>query len=187
MSCCLNRVDGQSASGGGSSPLPSQGVLVAGIDGVTVTGTTNTSVVIWSGASTNLGTVALGDWLTRVDSATLGTTFTLTAGIYYVCFLPVMLNAADAIVGVSYNATAGQLTTPPDGTTTQYAARVDFRQPSGIATMQADGIIQVTEADVTGGTNIVRAQMTNSGAAPAPAVVIVAACAITISRIGESA
>lgn len=187
MGCCIETIDGAPPGGGGSSPLASQGVLVTALDGTTVTGTTNTSVCIWSGASVNLGTVALGDWLTRVDDAVLGSSFALAAGIYDVRFVPVMLNAADAVIGISYNASGAQLTGAPVGTQPAFAGRIDFRQPTGISVLQADGVIQVTEADVTAGTNLIRTHITNVGVAPAPAVVIVAVCAFTINRVGESA
>lgn len=186
MSCGINTQNGAPAGGGGGGIL-NRAVQVSELS-TTPTGTVNTSVCSWVGASQNRGLDALANWVTRADSATLGTLFTiLQPGVYFGTFQPVLINAASWIGGVSFNATAAQLLagTPPDGTDPEFETRSDFISPSGVQSRNHIGPIRVTAADIAGGTNLVRCHATNSSAAPAQGIFSLTACSFMLQQIGS--
>lgn len=193
MSCCVSRVDGAAPGGGVGSDVVLQGILVDTVVAVTATGSTEILVLQFTGASTQIGTPALATWVTRADSATVGTTFTITQPGVYAAQLDVPW-ASGQTVG-----TAVSLDAPlalRDGTTSPltiepsvYAS--NFKFSTTIQSGDTNCILTITQTQIDAGENIVRAEVYTPGApgtvVPAAAYINVAEVSFRLFRMGTTA
>lgn len=185
---CIDIQDGSPV--GGASTVVLQGLLAPTVVAVTATGSTDDLVLSFTGASVLFGTVPLGDWLTRVDSATLGTVFTpLQPGIYDCTIYVPWAAAADAAVAITKNATLAQRQT----------ANIEMLQPQAFAArLQFGGVINgtsvsaripVEQAEIDAGTAAIRAHSFNPNVAGTPPVagayINVAEVCFRIFRTGD--
>lgn len=165
MVCCAI-VNGRRCDGdGGGGAVEGAALQLTGMANPP-TASTDTSVIEWANAADNRGSIPIADWATLATDGVNGTRITVTqAGLYDVHLLLVLVGAADFYCAVSLDATAAQLvaTNTPLAGDVQYQNRVDFAQPTGIRLMHAFGNLEVTAADITGGTNVVRTHAVNTG------------------------
>lgn len=166
--------------------IPSRSMFVNGLPNPP-TGSVDTAVMRFTTGPTNTGVEPVASWLTYTPSALFGDIFEITQrGTYAVRFQAIMINAADYVSGISYNALPAQLTGVPVGTQVQFANRGDFAQPTGVQSFPADGIVHVTQDDIDAGTNLIRCHASNSGGAPSFFIFDSASTAFQIWQTGPS-
>ena len=165
MSCCTHRQDGV-ATGGGSTVVL-QGIIAAQVDAATAaSGSTDTSVLLFELASIQVGAVTLADWVTRVDSATLGTTFTiLQPGVYGVDAFMGLAAGVEVSMGVTLDASVAQR----QGASTMVDPQMfdtDFSISGVISSLNPSADMAITQAQIDAGDNVIRVQawVTTTGA-----------------------
>lgn len=197
MGCCVARVDGEEpgGGGGGASAVADQGFLIRGQNDPP-TGTTDTAIAFMTGATQQLGVVLPSTYVTRTDSATLGTTLKFTqAGVYEAQFWTVLPfgGTSGIMVGLSVDTTAALLlaTTNPDPwNASVIGADVWFNWPGAqVAFVHAIGSFTITSAMAANAAlGILRAHQTNSaGGAIAAVDTVIADTTIRVRRTGDAA
>lgn len=165
MSCCgLDTVDGLPPSGGGAAvTATTQGAIVRGLDAANPVGTTDSTVIRFTGAGApaQVGTVPLANWLAIDDDAALATRFRILQPGFYQALIYIPLNTGDVLNAISFNATAAQRQTanPEPFDPEIYGGTF---QLSGLFNSIIPGqpVVPVRQADITGGTNVIRAHVT---------------------------
>lgn len=194
MSCCIARVDGASpSSGGGAAPIADQAFVIRGQPDPP-TGTVDDAVAALSGATTQIGSVALP--INRVDSALNGTTIKFTqAGIYLVqwwCFLP-FGGTVGLMIGASIDCPAALLnvTQNPDlFFASVMGSDVYFSWPAGsVASIMADGVCHISAAMAADpALGILRCHQTDSAGGVVTAFgTVIADNTLRVRRIGDAA
>lgn len=173
MPCCgINTLNGAPAGGGGGSDVVLQGGVFPTIVAVTATGSIDVLVVHFTGASIQIGTPTVASWVTRVNSATLGSTFAIIQPGVYDCQLALPYGNTNAGAALSLDATLAQRQVgPPIGNTAEvYASYFQFNTLVGNIPLSAS--MTVTTAQISAGTNVIRAHAFIPGFAsnPPPAV-----------------
>lgn len=190
MSCCLHRVDG--VDPGGVAPPPHQEIRISGLTAATPVGTTDTTVIAFTGGVVDLGVIAAATWVTVATTAANGTTFTiLESGFYQVLlYIPIL---ASWNAGITLNATAAQLATinTEPNANTAYGGAFEVTAPNAYNIPPFHPVIPVTQADVDagGGRNVIRCHVTDvtTPGTPPAAGAFVNAAAVTcrILKTGE--
>lgn len=162
MSCCVSTISGSPPGGGAGTTVVRQGVLIRGVDVASLTGSTDITVALFNGATTDLGSVAIASWMTRVDSATLGTTVTISqSGVYDCLFYTPLAQGVNVQAGVTYNAPVAIR----QGNFEPFAASVfasNFKFSTTIqGGLQTKATIPVLQSEIDGGTSVIRAQWGN--------------------------
>lgn len=183
MGCGIDIQDGVPAGGGSSVVL--QGAIIPTIVAVTATGTVDDLVLSFTGATVQIGAVPVASWLTRTDSATLGTTLAVLQPGYYSAIVYVPWAAGQNVMSqITYNATAAQRSAAVAEPLDPECFGARAKAATTIESMSVQGLIPVTQADIDAGTNIIRAQVANPLAAGTPpAAAAYAAVAETVCRI----
>lgn len=191
--CCLQRANGVPPGSGPSVTTTLQGAIIPTVVAATATGSTDDLVVWFTGASIQIGAVALASWLTRVDSATLGTTLTVTQSGLYAVYLYIPWAAGfNVLSAVSYNATVALRQTTPPEPISPLVYSASFKAATSIqGSVPGNALIPVLQSDIDAGTNVIRCHSSNPLAAgtppPAGAYIAVAATCVRIFRIGDVA
>lgn len=192
MSCCFQRTDGAPSSGGSTNTVTRQGIIVPVLTAASPVGSTDSTVILWTGASVQVGTVALASWVTRADSATLGTTFTIIQPGIYSVVLYIPFNGGDVANSVTLDATAAQRQTAiPEPMDPQCYAN-NFQFATGdLVSKPITALVPVLQADIDagGGANVIRAHVVdiNTPGAPPPAAIFLntAETVVRIFRVGD--
>ncbi len=193
LTACLNELGWVLVATDPQTPkgVVNQGIIVRGVTAASAVGSTDTAVLLFDGATTQVGAVTLADWVTRVDSATLGTTLVISQPGEYVGVVYVPLAAGFNIqTGVTLNAPAGirqgnfEIFDPSVFSSTFKFSSTIQSSTSGLTLPMI-----ITQADIDAGNNIIRGQITDvAGAAPvAGAYANAANVALRLARMGNVA
>lgn len=191
MACggaCISQVGGN--PGGVASTVELQGLAAPTVVAVTATGSTDDLVLLFTGANTLFGTVPLTSWMTRTDSATLGTVFTpLQSGIYACTIYVPWAAGVNAALAITKNATVAQRQTanPEPLDPEVFNARLQFGDEVNGTGVPIE--IPVTRAEIAAGTADIRAHAFDpsvAGTPPAAASFVnVAEVVFRIFRVGD--
>lgn len=173
-----------------TSTVELQGLITPVIVAVTATGSTDDLVLLFTGVGTTIGDVALGDWITRTDSATLGTTFAILQPGIYDCFLYVPWSAGRSVGNaITKDATVAERQTAVPEPTSPSVFGGNFKTTTTIQTTPVACSIPVTQAEIDADTNIIRAHsfdpLVAGTAPPAASYVNVNEVVFRIFRTGD--
>lgn len=186
---CIYRHDGVDPSG---SSVVLQGIIVPEVIAATAAGSTNTSVALFDQPSIQVGSVTLADWITRTDSATLGTELRiLQPGVYSVSAFMGLASGAEVSMGVSRGA-SGTLLTGVMTMVDPECYGIEFQLASSIKSLAPTGEIPITQTmiDAGGNENLIRVHYyvtTTGGAVPAGSFVNDDDVLVRIFRTGDVA
>ena len=186
MSCCLSRIDGVRL--GLANAVTDQIVTIREVDTANPTGSTDDTVMLFDGATTQFGSTDVD--ITRVDSATLGTTITLnTTGVYAALFYVPLAAGFNIHAGITMNAPEAirQGNFEPFDASC-FTSGFVFQSLLFSALANGPGIVVITQTIIDADENVLRAQISNVADAPPLAAAFVDALNVVlrISRIGDA-
>lgn len=191
MSCgCINQIGGSPAGIAIPNTVVEQGAVIPAVVAVTATGSVDDQVLNFTGATVQVGPIPVATWLTRTNSATLGTTLVpIQSGIYSVLLYIPWAAGFNVFWAVTYNATVAQRQTVNCEPLAPECFAAAFQSPTAIEGNSVEAVIPVSQADIDAGTAIIRCHSGNpivpGTTPPAAAYVAVADTVCRIFRIGD--
>ncbi len=191
--CCgVDTVAGVAASAGSLNTVVEQGAIIPEVVAATATGSTDDQVLNFTGATVQVGALSVATWLTRTDSATLGTRLQpIQSGIYSVVLYIPWAAGQNVFWAITYNATTAQRQTTNAEPVAPESYAAAFLSPTVIEGDTITAIIPVSQEDIDAGTNIIRCHsgdpIAPGDTPPAGAYISVAQTGCRIFRIGDMA